>query len=1817
MIPRHVLILLGCTILASNLIAADVAGDVYHVGLATTDITPTHPIRLNGFGFRRTESEGVNHPIHARAISIRHKDDSEPTVLVTVDVLGIPATIRAELVKRLKGTVASERLAITATHTHCGPMLTGANPTLFGVPIPAEHQKRIDEYTAVFMDKLEATIRQSLQGTKPSMLSWGVGSVGFAKNRRTVGGPTDHDLPILVVRDAGTGQVRAVHVSYACHCVTLSHNRLGGDWAGYAAEAIQNQFPGATALVAIGCGADQNPDSGVTGDKVEMAQVQGRQIADAVKRLVAGYLAPVSGKPHCQWHALTLPLAAHPDRAGWEEKAKRTDAIGHHARVQLAKLDRNESLATSIDYPVQTWAFGESLAFVHLPGEVVVDYAVRLKKQHSRIWITAYANTNPCYIPSERILKEGGYEGGGAMVYYDVPTPFQPGLEAKIVAEVKRQLGNAFDSTIDRSKMQGGPLSPQQSRQAIQTDAKFVVDLVAAEPLTADPVAMAFGADGKLWLAEMIDYPTGRTGNFEPGGRIRFLEDSNADGIFDRATTFLDGLPFPTGVLPWRNGVLITAAPDILFAEDTTGSGKADRITKLFSGFGTDNFQARVNGLAYGLDGWVYGSCGLFGGQIVSHKLGKTIPLGHRDFRMNPETGAIEPATGRTQQGRVRNDWGDWFGCDNSNLIWHYVLADEHLRRNPFVAPPNPIVHVPAGPDPNKLYPARIPQLYQLSGPAGRTTGACGIAIYRDDRLGTEFTGNAFTCEPVNLLVTRRVLQPKGPTFVGERASNESTREFLASTDPWFRPVQAATGPDGAIWIADMYRHVIEHPRWIPPADLAQLDVRAGAGMGRIYRVRRSDAPAGTWPRLDRFNAAGLVQALETSNGWQRDMATELLAWRNEPAAIPHLQKLARESQLPLARLHALAALDRLGGLDARAVRAALDDDHPGVRRHAVRWSERFINTESMIAEAVRNRVADPDPKVRMQVAAVLGSWHDAKAGEHLAALVGKYGNDPYLLAIVVSSLNRENFRGFIERPEVARLAGTPLLPKLLATAIGLNDQQVLNSLLKIVTTKEGGTYAAWQFLALESMLDAWQRTSMGKPLPQDVAVMLASARELAQDASADLRLRTTALRLLGREPGERTADIERMARLLGPQTPVSLQESAVAALARTGDDRAADALVRAWGGYSPTVQNAVVNVLLNRESWTPKVLAAIRANAIPASVIPPGPRQALLTHPDRTLRSQAEAAFAGAANTNRQQVIESYRAQLPAHGDREQGRKVFAKTCAACHHLNGVGHAIGPDLAALANKSSAYLLVEILDPNRNLDTRYLEYTVQTNDGRTLSGLLASETSAAIVLRHADGKVTTLLRTDLESMKSTGRSLMPEGLEKDLPPASLANLIAYLGSINAPPKQLPGNKPTVVKSLANRLVLRATTAEIHGEQITFETEYQNIGYWHGPRDHVIWSIEAERDDDYDVYFDAACDPSAAGNPFALDTGDTTIRGTIPSTGAWSNYRWSKVGTLKLRTGLQRITIRPDTDALRGALVDLRTVVLVPKGTVPEFLTDRTDPKSQLEPAALAKALLDDATPSAEREALLAANPGKAGPTITAMVAGLSNAKEEYRRIPWIWRVAIAAGKRNQSDELRALLDASLPKPDEPLRDWQAVVIGGGIINGLGLEHGWPAPRIAEIIGQDRKIAERWSAALAASARMADDAKVPNGTRYDALRMVALRGGDVAMQQLLKYLAKGTNDELQMGAVSGLVDIDSPQSTQALIQALGDLAGTNRNLALIGLVRSDSRASALLSEIEAGRVKAVSLPENVTTALRTSKTESIRTRAEKLWPKNSK
>ncbi len=1648
---------------------------IYLVGTAKVDITPDYPIRLNGFGNRRKESEGVSQRIYARALAIA-EPGGKPLVLIAIDNLGVRVGMVDEVARRLQASnqIPRQNVALTFTHTHCAPKVNGASDNIFSTPIPPAHQDHIDRYTGELTEHLARVAQQAVSDLRPSWMEWATGKVRFSKNRRTPGGPVDQDLPTLFIRDAETDEIRAVYVSYACHCVTLSFNQISGDWAGYAVEAIERNLPGAMALVSIGAGSDLNPIPGVQGDKVDVAAGQGAEIGAEVQRLLTQERVAVTGSPRATSARIELPLNERPTREQLEALVKKGRHIGYNATTQLARLDRGEPLLAAIDYPIQTWSFGDSLCMVFLAGEVCVDYALRLKTEldHSRFWLNAYSNDFCSYIPSERLAREGRYGGGSETPYFALPTTIAAGMEQRIIDEVHRQVPDAFNEPEGTQGV--APKTPAASLECLSTHDELRVELVAAEPLIADPVAIDFGGDGRLWVAEMSDYGRGVYESFKPHGRIRWLRDQDGDGRFEQARTFVSGLRFPTDVKVWRDGVLICDAPDILLARDQDGDGVAESVEKLLSGFEVRNAQARVNSLRWGLDNWLYGSCGLFGGKITSYLTGAEVDLTSRDFRFHPDTGAIEAVAGRTQQGRCRNDWGDWFGCSNGTLIRHYPNDARYAGRNPFAAPAPAAASV-ADANASTLYPPPDLVRFELSGAPGKATSACGLGIYRDSLLGAAYLGNAFTCEPVHQLVHRTVLEPAGLRFAGRRAENEQQTEFLRSTDQWFRPVQMRTGPDGAIWVVDMYRYVIEHARWIPQATLARLNVYAGQGRGRIYRILPSENRDPRQPaNFDELSNRELVLQLDQSNGILRDLAHQTLLWRNAGDVAKELIQLATSGERPLSRIHAMAILDALGRLEPAVLLAAVASEHPEVARHAIRLAEPRLDDHGELLAAVIGRATDAEVRVRRQVAWSLGSCDDPRAAAALAGILAQDGGDVDARAVVISSLADHNvadvLAAFRHLPDSGHKSRE--LRELAALAVRLGDPAAIPAVLAdfLPADSEGPSSrttlddSVKTVIAILDAADARSPAGLAanqKSFPASscrrVQDIYLAARQVAARPDATEPQWRLALDLLGRRRGPVTAALlesddpqvaeavgeaqtrRLLASLVSARRTADLQQAAVEALTNTGGEQAAERLLGRFGSVGTATRGIMLDALLSRPAWTRRLLQEFATGTLRTAILDAGRRQRLLTHADANIRQEAAVLLRPQGTSTRSDVVKSFSAALDLSGDVARGRDVFRKTCSTCHRAEDHGHVVGPDLAALTNDDPQWLLATILDPNREVDARYIAWNVVRTDGRTLNGLLVEESDTAIRLREAGGREHVILRRELDELHSASVSVMPEGLEKEISPQAMADLLAYVTTLRVARPQLAGK---------------------------------------------------------------------AGSP------------ALPR-----------------------------------------------------------------RPPEIAPFLLDATQPQARRVEVIDQRPGMGPAIIALLVADLQRQvpPRADQHLPWIWRVALAVGKRNDGGEIRDLLEVSLPRPEQPLEEWQAVVVGGGIINGLTQAGDWPRARLTGILSGAPEIAARWPRTLELAAAMADDEAVRDGTRYDALRMIALAGWDARGPQLVQYLAAGAANQLQMGAVSGLSDIRSPEVIQPLIDALPSLTARNRKIALEALTRTETRALALLEAVDDAHV----------------------------------
>ncbi|MDF1859169.1 MAG: HEAT repeat domain-containing protein, partial [Verrucomicrobiales bacterium] len=910
-------------------------------------------------------------------------------------------------------------------------------------------------------------------------------------------------------------------------------------------------------------------------------------------------------------------------------------------------------------------------------------------------------------------------------------------------------------------------LAPDKALDSIHIPNGYEVQLVAAEPLVQDPVAIDWGADGKLWVAEMADYPGGIDG--KSGGRIRYLEDSDGDGVYDKSNLFLEGLNYPSGVMSFRKGILITAAPDIFYAEDTNGDGKADLREVLFTGFKQGNQQLRVNGLRWGLDNWIHCANGSHhasyasGIKIESPVSKQTFELGSLDFRFDPENAVLETLSGPSQFGRTRDDWGNWFGLQNSYPLWHYVLEHRYLARNPDFATPDPR-RILTGRNP-LVFPAKAPQKrFHNFSQSGRYTSACAPMVYRDKLLFDGPNTSTFTCEPFHNLVQRMSLRRDGASFKAERSETKDDLDFFASEDRWCRPVMARTGPDGALWIVDMYRYMIEHPDWLPAAGKAEMKPheRLGETQGRIYRVIRKGSNPRPFPEFTKASASELVKHLASENGIIRDMAHRLLIERGDQSVFAELTAIAKTHEFDQARLHALCVLDGLGRIDVELLQSACRDSHPEIRRHALRLVEsRWDEHPTLLTEAIR-LVDDPSAAVRLQVACSLGESKGPEAGKALAKLMVRDASDVSIRSAVFSSAV----------PHFDHLARAALEKGVLIDELlQIGGNQSRDALVSRLATPGKDGFRPGQLRSLAGWLDQHPDVS------PELATVIEQARNLLGKDDAPLSLRTAATTLLGRQPQEQTTDLKLLTQLLAPQTGSELKLAAIDALARVGGDELPDRLLQNWPGHLPRERSRILDTLLRREEWTAACLSAIENGTVARGDLDASRRQLLLTHKDPAIRKTAQRVLQAG---KRQPQIQAFRTALKLEGDQTRGRVVFEKLCATCHLPPGGLPMNGPDLRSITDRSADGLFSSILDPNQSVDPTYAGYSATLGDGAVLFGRVLSESSSHITLRLLDGTDRQLRRAEIKSLSNSGLSLMPEGLEAGMTQQDLADLIRFV-----------------------------------------------------------------------------------------------------------------------------------------------------------------------------------------------------------------------------------------------------------------------------------------------------------------------------------------------------------------------------------------------------------------------------------------------------
>lgn len=954
---------------------------------------------------------------------------------------------------------------------------------------------------------------------------------------------------------------------------------------------------------------------------------------------------------------------------------------------------------------------------------------------------------------------------------------------------------------------------PAAGLDAFQVSPGFHVQLVAAEPLLRDPVAMAFDEHGRLFVVEFPEYNQQFAGKpNEHRGSVRRLEDNDGDGRFDKSTIYVADLPAPSAVACYDGGVFVAAAPDLLYCKDTDGDGQADRREVVMTGFVRleNRTDPSLNSFLWGLDNR-YHACTSYSGSVVRSvavKNSKPRSIRNRGFLLDPRSLDFELTSGGGQHGLAIDDWGREFLCTNSSPVRMLMYDDRYIARNPLLKAPPAAVEISAGgkftqlfrisPDePWRVTRTRLRNEGKFRGsneggkPSGFFTSATGVTIYRGDAWPEKYAGSVFVGEPANNLVFRAEFQQDGVGLVANRADAQS--EFLASADTTFRPVQFANAPDGCLYVIDMNRDLIEGAMFLPPDVLRTVDVSGGINRGRIYRIIPDNFQPKNRPMPGDASTPELVAMLAHRNGWHRDTASRLLYERNDRTAIEPLRALAVESRFPIARVTALYSLLGLNALSQTELLRAMTDPVPDVLIHALRLSENHFDASPALQDRLIELADHEDLRVRYQAAFSLGQWSDVSARSlALAKLAIRDGRNQWMRLAILSSVadccaelfERLAGDGSFRRTAYGRDLLVSLSTQIGTAGHGKDIAAVIRNLESWPSEESDGREAVAVALLSGNRSEKSRELVRNGQLQDVFKELLERARRAAFDEKLEIDQRIAGIRMLSISGDSRTAVL--LAGLLEPQQPHAIQNTAIQTLAQFKSPEVAKSLLARWAKLTPTLRKTATETMLARTIWLTALLDAIEDGLVGRGDLDPVRIELLKRHPDAAIADRVRKLFAASLVPRRDKVFSQYQPALSMAGDTENGRRVFKTSCSACHRLDGIGTAVGADLKAISDRGKSAILLNILDPNRDVKPQYVSYTVVTDEGRVFAGMIAKESVNSITIRSPDGTQHEILRVNIEALGSSGLSFMPEGLEKQIDQQAMADLLAWLMSRNLP-----------------------------------------------------------------------------------------------------------------------------------------------------------------------------------------------------------------------------------------------------------------------------------------------------------------------------------------------------------------------------------------------------------------------------------------------
>jgi putative heme-binding domain-containing protein len=939
------------------------------------------------------------------------------------------------------------------------------------------------------------------------------------------------------------------------------------------------------------------------------------------------------------------------------------------------------------------------------------------------------------------------------------------------------------------------PYAPAEAIRRMTVPEGFSVELVAAEPDLVNPIAMTFDDRGRIWVTESLEYPRKEAG---PGrDRVKVLESTRGDGRFDKVSVFAEGLNIPTGVAVGHGGVWVLNAPDLLFLKEKDGKEVGREV--VVTGFGRADTHELPNSLTWGPDGWLYGLNGVFNPSRVASR-GKVFDFTCALWRVHPRTREFQLVCQGTS-----NPWGLVWDPEGAALVSACHWANDHVFH--FVE--TGYYQRQAGPYP----PFTIP-IGSVTNHSHQKTAYCGLCYFDSDAYPEKYRGRLYMGNIHGGCVNVDVLRRDGSTYV-----SDGEPDFLTAHDAWFMPVSQKVGPDGCLYVLDWY------DRYHCYQDASRDPKGVDRDRGRLYRVRYKGTPPAGLFDLAREGDDQLIERLHSPNIYFREAAQRLLCERVSPALRAKLEKLVLDDHAPRkARLHGLWALVGTGQLEPGFHARLLAHADPAYRA----WGVRAAGNLGQVSPAVRDKVAalarDPAPDVQLQVAIAARKVEGLDALAVLVDVLAHCGQDKLIPLIVWPNLHPlldEQSARFVQLAGKVDLNAAPALAKLMSRVVerilsGRNpdiasvpallaflpggDAEHARACLSVISARAREMRDADLGALKTGLQPILEKILAGKaddPLYLSARLLAAQLRIGSTDAGSVRRLfvspeqpeatRLQALEALiaFRDPGLPEA----VAGVLASGSPRFLGQ-VLDALGRWDDPKVANLILDRYAKMDPELQPLAVELLMQRQPWTRKLLDAVLAKRLPPGVLNANHLRRILDGNDREAVWAVEKAFGTVRterNPEREKVVAEMGKYLRQHpGDPRAGRLAFKKVCAQCHVIYGEGASVGPDLTANGRASFEQLLSNVFDPSLVIGPGYQATTVVTKGGRTLTGLVTEDSPQRVVLKLPGGAQQVVPRGDVEYAAVSKLSMMPEGIETLMDRKELADLFAFL-TLDRPP----------------------------------------------------------------------------------------------------------------------------------------------------------------------------------------------------------------------------------------------------------------------------------------------------------------------------------------------------------------------------------------------------------------------------------------------